>query len=234
MITLAGTHFDLIDLTHQVSAAIPAWNGPSSFTLTTKLDYIDCHSEFKFRTHAFSLDAGTGTHMDAPAHCFQGGATIDALSLDTLCRPCIKIDISAISHERYSLSVADIRSWEEKHGNIEPGTFVVVCTGWSKHWHNPKLYHNNHLFPSVSKEAADLLRERGISGLGIGTLSPDRPEDGFVVHQSLLSTGIYLVENIAHADKMPEVGAHIFVVPLKIVDATESPIRLIGLIPHLS
>lgn len=53
----------------------------------------------------------------------------------------------------------------------------MIQTGWSKFWDKPEKYHNNYIFPSVSLEAAKIFLKRGVSALGIDTLSPDRPED---------------------------------------------------------
>jgi kynurenine formamidase len=40
----------------------------------------------------------------------------------------------------------------------------------------------------------------------------------------------YLVENAAHLDDLPAQGSWILVLPMKIKDATEAPIRLIALV----
>lgn len=85
-------------------------------------------------------------------------------------------------------------------------------------------------FPSVSKEAAQLLVERNIKGLGIDTLGPDTAESGYPVHQVILGQGKYLVENVANADLLPPVGSTILVAPLYILGGTEAPIRLIGFV----
>lgn len=231
MIALDGNNFQIIDLTHQLSDDIPTWSGSKSFELHTNVDYGMCPGAVKFRVQALEMSAGIGTHMDAPAHCIPGGATIDTIPLEKLCAPCIKIDVSDRAHERYSVSRADIVAWEDEHGTIQAGSFVLICTGWAKYWNNPEQYHNKHKFPSVSAGAALLLRERGIVGLGIDTLSPDRPEDEFAVHQLLLGAGIYLVENVAHAEKLPVIGATLFVIPILIAGGTEAPVRLFGLVP---
>ena len=65
---------------------------------------------------------------------------------------------------------------------------------------------------------------------GIDTLSPDRPEDSFKVHQIFLGAGKILIENVANLDSMPPVGGFIMALPIKIKDGTEAPVRLIGLI----
>ncbi len=91
-------------------------------------------------------------------------------------------------------------------------------------------YHNNHVFPSVSLEAAKVLLERDVSALGIDVLSPDRTEDGFKVHQVFLGLGKILIENAANLDNMPPIGAFVMALPIKIKDGTEAPVRLVGLI----
>src|SRR5439155_8619307 len=122
---------------------------------------------------------GIGTHMEAPAHCIPGGLTIEDITLKQLITPCIVIDVSEKSNEKYSVTCDDIYNFENKYGTIFKDTFVIIHTGWERFWTHPERYRNNLLFPSLSKEAAKLLLERDIAGLGIDTLSPDREEDGF-------------------------------------------------------
>lgn len=68
-------------------------------------------------------------------------------------------------------------------------------------------------------------------GLGIDTLSPDRPNEGYPVHRTLLSAGKYIIENIANSEQLPPTGSFVLALPLKIRQATEAPMRLIGLLP---
>ncbi len=98
-----------------------------------------------------------------------------------------------------------------------------------KRWHTPEKYRNQLQFPSISIEAALLLLERKIVGLGIDTLSPDTPSSGYPVHQAILGAGLYLVENVANAHLLPTVGAFSLALPLSIQGGTESPMRFVGL-----
>jgi len=219
-----------IDLTHTLSPKIPSWNGSCGFEQSVVLDYEQCASDTKFRVQRIAMHAGIGTHMDAPAHCIKGGLTIADLPLDRLIAPCIMINVSEQSHERYSIIPADLLKFENMHGIIASNSLVIFVTGWSAFWDQPEKYRNNHIFPSIAKETAELLIERDIIGLGIDTLSPDRPEDGFVVHQIILGAGKYIVENVANAAQLPPVGSYSFVLPLKTEGGTEAPVRMIGII----
>ncbi|MDA0910752.1 MAG: cyclase family protein [Proteobacteria bacterium] len=194
------------------------------------IDYSDCEGEDKFRVMKVGMHAGIGTHMDAPSHCIPGGRFIHDFDVNDLAMPCVVIDISDKCHERYSLSAQDVEDFESKHGKIEGGSYVFVQTGWSKFWRTTLQYNNNHVFPSVSSEAASLLLERGVSALGIDTLSPDRPEDSFKVYKAFLGADKIIIENVANLDIMPPTGGFVMVLPMKIKDGTEAPLRLAGLI----
>lgn len=222
--------YKLIDLTHTLDNHIPTWNGGCGFKHDLHIDYTDCPGEDKFRVMKISMHAGIGTHMDAPSHCIPNGKNIHDFGVNELCMPCVVIDVSDKCHERYSLIPEDILAFEHKFGSIPQKSCVLIQTGWSKFWNEPKKYHNNHVFPSISFEAAKLLTERGIDALGIDTLSPDRPEDGFKVHQIFLSAGKILIENVANLDNMPPIGAFVMIFPIKVKNGTEAPVRLVGLI----
>lgn len=222
--------YQCVDLTHPLTSSTPSWDNSCGFNHSISLDYTDCITEVKFRVQNINMPAGIGTHMDAPAHCDPQGKTIDATPLKDCIAPCVVIDISAKAHEAYLCSTQDILDFERQYRPIQPGDFVIIRTGWSRHWLTPAQYRNNLQFPSVSKEAAQLLVKRNITGLGIDTLGPDTAESGYPVHQVILGQGKYLVENVANADLLPPVGSTILVAPLYIFGGTEAPIRLIGFI----
>jgi kynurenine formamidase len=163
--------YKIIDLSHTLSPAIPTWDGSCGFEHHVHHDY-DPEAVYKFKTHKINMSEGIGTHIDAPAHGVPGGISIDELPLSDLIVPCAMIDVSSASHERYSVSVNDIEAFEKEHGLIDPGSCVMVRTGWSQFWSDAEKYRNNHLFPSIAGDAADHLLKRGIAGIGIDTLSP--------------------------------------------------------------
>ena len=221
--------YSIVDLTHTLDEHIPTWDGSCGFDQKLAHDY-DPKVIYPFRTHKMKMNAGIGTHMDAPAHCIPGGITIDEFPLSHLITPCVKLDVSEFADEHYRVSVQEIENFEKEYGLIDAGSLVLIRTGWERFWHTPEKYHNQHLFPSVSREAAEFLLTRGIAGIGIDTLSPDRPEDGFPVHQLLLGAGKYIVENAAHLVHLPPRGSFILTMPIKMKGGTEAPIRLVGLI----
>lgn len=225
--------YRVIDLTHTIDENSPSWDGSCGFKHEIKLDY-DCSSAVQFRVQQIKMNAGIGTHMDAPAHCIPGASTIDELQLSNLIAPCIVIDVSKSAHERYSVSPEDIKDFEKNHGTINHGSFIMIQTGWEQFWCDSEKYRNNHLFPSISGAAAELLLDRGIVGLGIDTLSPDRSEDAYPVHALILGAGKYIIENAANLSSLPAKGSFILALPIKTKGGTEAPLRLIGLVDEVN
>lgn len=223
--------FRVIDLTHTITDECPTWDGQCGFEHVIDKNY-DKQSEYQFRTHKIKMVEGIGTHLDAPAHCIPDASAISDLKVDDLISPCVVINITAQAHERFMISREEIESYENRHGIIQPKSMIIFYTGWDKFWFEPKKYHNNLEFPSVTSQAAEfLVNERDIAGLGIDTLSPDCPRNGYPVHKILLSHNRYIVENVANADKLPATGSFTMALPLKIKDGTEAPMRFVGLIP---
>jgi kynurenine formamidase len=220
-------HF--IDLTHTLHPQIPTWNGSCGFCLETKLEYDQCTTDVKFKVQQMKLHAGLGTHIDAPSHCIPGGQSVEAISLETLVGEGIKIDISDKADATYSLTKEDVLAFEAAHGPIPSGAIVLIETGWGeRYWDQPERYRNGLTFPSVSKEAILELLSRGIKGLGIDTLSPDRPNEGFPVHANLLGAGKWILENVANLKLLPPKGFHVAAYPIKAQGATEAPVRLVA------
>jgi kynurenine formamidase len=225
-----NNEFKIIELTHRLLPEVPTWDGTSDFNLHMTLDYGDCTPPDVFRKHEVKMQSGTGTHMDAPAHVVVGGRTIDQLTLPELVSDCVVIDVSVQADANYVAMPAVVEEFEKQYGEIKPNSFVIFYTGWDKRWGNREKYNNDHKFPSVDISTAELLLKRNITGLGIDTLSADTGTSGFPVHRAILGADKYLVENVANAKELPPTGAKIFVLPIKIKDATEAPIRLIATI----
>jgi kynurenine formamidase/GNAT superfamily N-acetyltransferase len=222
--------FEWIDLTHEISEDIPTWSGDCGFKHTNIVKYEDCTTECKFLVQHLEMLAGIGTHIDAPSHCFPSGKTVKDLSLQTLISPCVVIDVSKEAYENYSTEIETIRIFEKNYGKIWKNTFVIFYTDWGRFWNQAEKYRNNYNFPSISREVAEYLVSEDIVGIGIDTLSPDRPESGYPVHQLILGAGKYIVENIANAGLLPITGSHVFVMPLQVSKGTEAPIRLLGML----
>jgi kynurenine formamidase len=221
----------IIDLSHSLSASIPTWDASCGFISKIRHDYDVDDSKLSFRIQEISMHAGIGTHIDAPAHCFRGGKTIDSIALSDLFAPCAVIDVSPFCDEHLRVGTNHLKAWEDIHGAIPEKCIVIIHTGWDRFFGDTTKYRNNLVFPCIDKEAALYLSEKNILGLGMDTLSPDLPDSGYPVHEILLGTGIYIIENVANAGALSPLGATVLVLPLKIQNGTEAPVRLVGFMP---
>lgn len=220
-----------VDLTHPLTPSIPTWDESCGFKHETVMDYDECPESAQFKVQTVEMRAGIGTHMDAPAHCIRGGNTIEKIPLEQLITPCVVLDVSQECDERLLVCPHHLQDFEKSYGKIPKNSFIIFYTGWEKKWNDRDQFINNHIFPSVSPDVAEILLTRDVSGIGIDTLSPDIMGDEFPVHKLILGNGKFIVENIAHANLLPPTGAYSFTLPLHFAGGTEAPVRMIALNP---
>lgn len=224
-------HYKIVDLTQTLFKNVPTWGGSCGFCLEIKKDYDQL-----FRVNRLQMDAGIGTHMDAPCHLIKGGLAIEKIQIDQLITQACVIDVSTKIDADYEISIEDIEMYERTYGLIPKGSVVIAYTGWSRFWSDVVAYRNLDVngqmhFPAFSAQAAEMLLTRDIAGIAIDTLSPDCLDSSFPVHRLILGAGKYIIENIGDCAQIPPKGAYIIALPLKLQDASESPLRLIALIP---
>lgn len=225
-----------IDLTHKLHAGVPTWDGSCGFNKIVISDYSENQTKTNFHLQRFDMQAGIGTHMDAPCHCFKNGLSIADIPLQDLILPLIVVDVSSKAHADLEITVEDILTFEKKHGLIPSQSLLICYTGWSRYWGDTVRYRNADErgqvhFPSINEKAAELLLKRSVSGIAIDTLSPDLGINGrYPVHELFLGAGKYLLENVANAHLLPPVGALGIILPIKIDGGAEAPVRFIALI----
>ena len=226
--------FQVIDLTHLITPDVRVWDYSCGFNAELTGDY----GNGGFRGYRYSMRSCLGTHMDSPAHCIEGAADCSTLDIKNCVVPAIVIHLDEKAHEDYCISTEDILDFEEKNGMIQPGSLIFFNTGWAKRWNDPVKFRNEKSdgvphFPYLSEQAAQLLLDRSIVGIGVDTFSPDAFYLPPLVHKLLLGAGKYIIENVANLESMPVTGAFVIALPLKINEGTESPIRLVALVSTL-
>ncbi|MFP5247155.1 MAG: cyclase family protein, partial [Thermoanaerobaculia bacterium] len=166
------------------------------------------------------------------------------IPLEQLVAPAVVIDVAdrAAANADYRLTADDIRTWESRHGRIEPGTIVLLHTGWGKRWPNRKAYFgddtpgktDNLHFPSYGEDAAKLLvNERRIAALGVDTASIEYGQSSdFIVHRIANGANVPGLENVAHLERVPARGAWLMALPMKIAKGSGGPVRIVALVPR--
>jgi D-alanyl-D-alanine dipeptidase/kynurenine formamidase len=232
----------VIDLTYAFDADTLYWpNAPHGFTLE-RLAYGRSPAGFFYAANAFCAPEHGGTHLDAPIHFAADHWTADAIPVDRLLGPGVVIDVvDAVKENRdYRATAADVRRFEARHGRIPAGAIVLLRTGWGALWPNRGLYFGDDVpgrttalhFPSWGREAAELLvRERRVSALAVDTPSIDYgPSQDFLVHRIASAANVLGLENVANAEQVPEAGAWIVALPMKIAGGSGGPVRIVALV----
>lgn len=235
--------YRLVDLTHSFNKETIYWpTSPSQFELKP-LAYGSTELGYFYAANTFCAPEHGGTHIDAPIHFAEGKQTLEAIPLEQLVAPAVVIDIAqqAEIDRDYRLTRSDVLDFESRHGRIEPGTIVLLRTGWSRYWPQRKAYLGDDRpgdasrlsFPSYGEEAARLLvEERKVVSLGVDVASIDygRSKD-FPVHRIAAARNVPGIENLTQLEELPARGTTVIALPMKIQGGSGGPVRVIALVP---
>jgi len=225
----------VLDLSYAISDKMVPWPGDAKAFEAKRNATVEKNGYF---TRSFWMLEHYGTHLDAPAHFPPGTTTVDQIAAEKFFGPAVVLDVrkEAERDPDYQLSAKKIEEWEGKHGKIPGGAIVVLRTGWSSRWPDVTRYRNQDSggkmhFPGFSVEAAKVLLERKVSGLGCDTLSIDPGNSGdFPVHHLVLGAGVYQLENLADLSGLPEAGAYLVAAPIKLEGGSGGAVRVFGLV----
>ena len=212
----------ILDLTLSISDKIPTFPG------SPQPNFIPWENvkEDGYNLEVLFLSSHTGTHMDAPYHFLENGAKIHEISLKKLVSEAALIQCRK-SSDQY-VTKTDIQKFEKKHGKIDNFSSVIFYTGWQKNLQKKHYFTKN---PGLSVSAAKYLALKKISLIGIDSPSIDLGKDSkFSVHQIFAKKGMLIVENLANLDKIKSPKFQLVVLPLKLKNATGSPVRAIAFI----
>ena len=212
----------VIDLTLTISDKIPIVPG------SPQPNFIPWENikEDGYNLELLFLSSHTGTHMDAPHHFLEKGAKIHEISLEKLVSEAVLIKSKKNGCE--SITKTDIQNFEKKHGKIGRSSSVIFSTGWQRNLQKKYYFTKN---PGLSVSAAKYLASKKISLVGIDSPSIDLGTDSkFSVHQIFAKKGILVVENLANLEKIKSPKFHLVVLPLKLKNATGSPVRAIAFV----
>jgi kynurenine formamidase len=245
---LASGAVRVVDLTQPLSESTPVLVLPEPFANTPGLTRHEI-SRYDDRGPAWAwswLEIGehVGTHFDAPIHWITGrdGEDVASVAAERLVGPAIVIDKSAevASDPDWCLSVDDVRAFESEHGSLPAGGWLLLRTGWDSRAHDQEAFLNadeaGPHTPGVEAECARwLAHETPIVGIGVETVGTDAGgaaafDPPFPVHSYFLGAGKYGLTQLANLAELPPVGAMIVVAPLKLVDGTGSPARVLALV----
>jgi kynurenine formamidase len=155
-----------------------------------------------------------------------------------LIAPAAVLDVTAqtAADPDFLLEVADVKAWEERHGALPDGGWLLLRTGWSARGEDADAFANAGHTPGVSVECGRWLAEESpINGVGVETVGTDAGaahafDPPFPCHSFLLGNDRYGLTQLRNLDALPPVGAVVIAGPLPIVGGSGSPCRVLALV----
>ena len=247
---LARGGVKVVDLTQALGPATPVIGLPPIFAASPRVT-IDVISRYDDRGPAWywnTLRFGehTGTHFDAPVHWVTGkdlpDNACDTIPARRFVGPACVIDVTAnvAADADFLLTVDRIEAWEQRYGRIPKGAWVLLCTGWSRRT-DPAAFINAAAdgphSPGFDARTSRLLAgDRDVFGVGVETIGTDAGQAGtfdppFPNHTIMHGAGKFGLASLCNLDQLPPTGAIVIAAPLKIVNGSGSPLRVIALVP---
>ena len=240
----------VVDLTQPLQAATPIINLPPIFA-PSKPFALEEISRYDSRGPAWywnniSCGEHTGTHFDAPVHWVTGkdypnNATHN-IPVERFIGPACVIDVAkeVAANPDFLLDRDGVLAWEKRHGRIPAKAWVLVRTDWSRR-PSAEAYLNikedGAHTPGFHKSAVTFLaEERDVLGVGVETVGTDAGQAPtfdpmFPCHTLMHGSNKFGLASLTNLDQLPPTGAVVIAPPLKIVNGSGSPLRVLALVP---
>ncbi|WP_225420084.1 cyclase family protein [Methanohalophilus profundi] len=155
------------------------------------------------------MGSHTATHIDAPAHIFEDGRTVDELELSSLVGRAYLVDLSGKTEIGND-------EMEEAFPSKDKNRCEIVLL---------KTESSDQKFARILPDTAEWIAQNGFLTVGVDSESVDSGE-GLDNHMMLLGKGINIIENLDLKKVAP--GYYGFVcLPLKIKGCDGAPARAI-------
>ena len=244
---LAGGAVSVVDLTHRLDPDFPVIVLPPEFGQCARFRMEEVsaydHRGPAWKWHDLTLNEHTGTHFDEPIHWISGrdrpNGAVDEIPPGHLVGPVCVIDCSAgaAADDDFELTPGAIEAWEDEHGPIPAGAWVLMRTDWSRRTGADYLNmaRDGPHSPGPTPGAVRLLLARDIRGFGTETVGTDAGQGAhydppYPAHYLLHGAGKYGLQCLCNLDLLPPRGAVLIAPPLKIRGGTGSPLRVLALV----
>jgi kynurenine formamidase len=245
---LASGSVDVVDLTAPLSSDTPMLALPEKFGQTARFElelisrYDDAGPAWYWNN--FRTGEHTGTHFDAPIHWITGqdGEDVSSVPPGNLVGPAAVLDVAAEAGEDpdFLVEIDHIRAWEKQHGPLPDRGWLLVRTGWDARAHSQAEFlnadENGPHTPGLSVECARwVAHESPVIGMGVETVGTDAGaaatfDPMFPCHSLMHGAGKYGLTQLRNLDRLPPTGAVVIASPLRIVNGSGSPARVLALV----
>jgi kynurenine formamidase len=240
----------VIDLTQPLGPSTPVIDLPPIFGASPGVT-IDVISNYDDRGPAWywntiRMGEHTGTHFDAPIHWITGkdlpDNACDTIPAGRFIGPACVIDVTedAARNPDFLLTPDRLEQWEGEHGRIPRAAWVLLRTGWSRRADRASFINARDDGPHSpgfdARTSTILALDRDVLGVGVETIGTDAGQAGrfdppFPNHATMHGAGKFGLASLCNLDQLPPTGAILIAAPLKIVNGSGSPLRVIAITP---
>jgi len=205
----------IYDISLTISPNLPTWPDDPKLELE-KFESMDngAHNNVS----RMSSSVHIGTHVDAPYHFLNDGATVEQLPLDVLTGPCYVAQLP----DGIEAITADVLERTELTSEMKR---VLFGTSNSHLWARGETRFQTD-FVAITEDGAEWLVERGIQLVGVDYLSVAPYGDSVPTHTTFLKAGVVVVEGLNLSNVMR--GFYdLYCLPLKLAGSDGAPARAI-------
>ena len=211
----------VVDLSHALSEETPIYPGdpePRIATATTV-------AADGYNLSHVHLGTQTGTHVDAPFHFRDDGATIDGMPLAMCVGPAVVVPVRDKTAGQ-PITLADL---EPHRSRLAPGRIALFATGWYAHAGSEEFFRHPYLAAAVG----EALLEAGVRTIAIDTLNADfTGGEQFPIHDMFADAGGLIAENLAGTAQLTAgIEPLLLLLPLNLVGCDGAPVRAVALEP---
>lgn len=203
----------IIDLSRTLTDGMAQYPGDSP---PPRLRRLMTFAEGGHLVSALDFTCHVGTHIDTPLHFLDGQPGLEAMPLEKFRGRGVVADAPAGEIPPETIAGLDLR----------PVDFLLLRTGWERHWGTPRYY---SAWPTISPGLARALVEAGLKGVGLDSPSAD-PLNGRVCHDLFAAAGMINIENLANLGALPAGLFDFLALPLKLAGTEASPVRAVALV----
>lgn len=211
----------LVDLSHPLTESTPVYPGdpqPKIFPATSV-------TEDGYNLSHVHLGTQTGTHIDAPFHFRDQGATVDRMPLEFTVGPGVVVPVQGKAPSE-PITLHDLLPHRDR---LRPGAIALFVTGWYVHAGTDLFFDHPYLSPDVGVAVL----EAGVRTIAIDTLNADfTGGEAFPIHDMFADAGGFIAENLAGTSRLtPGVEPLLMLFPLNLVGCDGAPVRAVALEP---
>ena len=205
----------IVDISVPINPGLPVWPGDPQIEIERYRLISDGNNSNDSR---ITCSVHSGTHVDAPAHFIENGASIEQLPLEILMGPVTVVALLETEIITPQLLEAQALAPETRR--------LLIKTKNSALWADPGHQFNPD-FVALNSESARWIVNKGIDLVGIDYLSIQMFKDAEApTHRTLLEAGIVIVEGL-DLRKVAPGDYQLFCLPIKLAGCEGAPARAV-------